>query len=246
MEQKRVIDPVWLDFLQHLQSGKVKREHLKMLRTLIVGENRNQTIDFEEPPWNTAILVTPRHAVRVQWNIAALYKHCHANGQKLLVCTAEDTHNGRHLDMREICLLESHRGKHNQKNNHTRTMKDLPYQIEIALGMKIMITDNIQTDLDITNGATGEIIDIILHEDESIQSLNDTIITLKHLPIYILVKLGRTRATKLYNLEDCIVPIEPTSTTYRIKITTQNGNIVQRTIQRRQFPLTGAYAYTDY
>lgn len=162
------------------------------------------------------------------------------------MCTAEDTHNGRHLDMREICLLESHRGKHNQKNNHTRTMKDLPYQIEIALGMKIMITDNIQTDLDITNGATGEIIDIILHEDESIQSLNDTIITLKHLPIYILVKLGRTRATKLYNLEDCIVPIEPTSTTYRIKITTQNGNIVQRTIQRRQFPLTGAYAYTDY
>lgn len=37
-EQKRVIDPVWLDFLRHLRSGKVKREHLKMLQTLAVGE----------------------------------------------------------------------------------------------------------------------------------------------------------------------------------------------------------------
>ena len=42
-------------------------------------------------------------------------------------------------------------------------MKDLPYSIEIAIGIKMMVTNNIETDLNITNGACGEIIDIILH-----------------------------------------------------------------------------------
>ena len=32
--------------------------------------------------------------------------------------------------------------------------------------MKVMVTDNIETDLDITNGARGKIVDIILHPDE--------------------------------------------------------------------------------
>jgi hypothetical protein len=32
--------------------------------------------------------------------------------------------------------------------------------------MKVMVTDNIETDLNITNGARGEIVDIVLHPDD--------------------------------------------------------------------------------
>lgn len=56
-----------------------------------------------------------------------------------------------------------------------RTSKDLPYRIEIAVGMKYLLA-------------------------------------------YLLVKLTRTRATQLEGLDDCVIPIEPTSTTYRIKV----------------------------
>ena len=47
---------------------------------------------------------------------------------------------------------------------------------------------------------------IILHKDESLPDPQDSpIIIPKHLPLYILVKLMRTQATKLDGLEDCVV-----------------------------------------
>ena len=54
--------------------------------------------------------------------------------------------------------------------------KDLPYSIEVAIGMKVLVTNNIETDLDITNGARGEIIDIILQPDEPQIDLNEAVI----------------------------------------------------------------------
>src|SRR5882762_377642 len=111
--------------------------------------------------------------------------------------------------------------------------------------MKIMVTNNIETDLDITNGARGEIIDIILHPDELPIDANEPIIRLKYKPSYLLVKLSRTRATRLEGLDECVLPVEPVSTNYRIQVSV-NGKIIQRTVQRRQFPLTAAYTFTDY
>ena len=57
-------------------------------------------------------------------------------------------------------------------------MRDLSFRIEIALGM---VTNNVETDLDITNGARGEIVDIILHQDEQAVNTNSSIIQLKYL-----------------------------------------------------------------
>ncbi|KAJ7246448.1 hypothetical protein C8J57DRAFT_1360503 [Mycena rebaudengoi] len=61
--------------------------------------------------------------------------------------------------------------------------------------MKVMVTDNIETDLDLTNGARGEIVDIVLDPDEPPIG-DDPIVHLTKLPAYILVKLSRTRATQ--------------------------------------------------
>ncbi len=68
---------------------------------------------------------------------------------------------------------------------------------------------------------------------------------MKYLPSYLLVKLTRTRATKLEGLDDCVLPIEPGTTAYRIKIMV-GGKMVQRTVKRKQYPLTAAYGFTDY
>ena len=144
--------------------------------------------------------------------------------------------------MKERCILEAHRGK---RNRGVYSVKDLPFCIEIAIGMKVMVTNNIETDLDITNGARGEIIDIILHPDEPYVDAKKPIVRLKHMPSYLLVKLSRTRATRLEGLDDNVLPVEPVLTNYRIKVPV-NGKMIQRTVQRKQFPLTAAYAFTDY
>jgi hypothetical protein len=109
-----------------------------------------------------------------------------------------------------------------------------------------MVTNNIETDLDITNGAQGEIVDIILHPDEPSFDHNQCKIYLKYLPSYILVKLLRTKATQLQGLPENVIPIEQSSTTYRIKTTAQDGKTKQRTIKRHQFPMAACYAFTDY
>ncbi|KAF8076845.1 hypothetical protein FPV67DRAFT_1472856 [Lyophyllum atratum] len=146
--------------------------------------------------------------------------------------------------MREKYSFES---RHLQGNRvkRGRRKKDLPRKIELAIGMKVMVTDNIETDLDVTNGARGEVVDIILHPDEPPLGTS-SIVDLSYLPLYILVKLHRTRATTLEGLEECVIPVEPATISHRMKMQTHEGKTTQKTVRRRQFPLTAAYAFTDY
>lgn len=109
-----------------------------------------------------------------------------------------------------------------------------------------MVTNNIETDLDITNGAQGEIVDIILHPDEPPLDPEQSIIYLKYLPVFLLVKLTHTKATQLARLEDHVIPIVPMSVSYRVKMSSKEGDGRQRTIRRTQFPITPLYAITDY
>lgn len=130
------------------------------------------------------------------------------------------------------------RKKKNRKNN-------LPDIVELAVGMKVMVTENVETDLDITNGARGEIVGIVLHQDEPPLG-DESMVTLKHLPAYILVKLNRTRATKLEGLDDNIIPVEMATRSVQIKVRGNGGKYSTHTVRHRQFPMTPAYCFTDY
>ena len=155
-----------------------------------------------------------------------LRKVCQENSRRIYVCSADDTYQGRPLNIKEKCLLESHRTK---KGSRNRVTKDLPYQVEIAIGMRVMVTDNVETDLDITNSTCGEIVGIVLHEDEPLIA-QGAVVKLRYLPAYILVKLSRTKASKLTGLDDCVIPVEPTSTTYQMTMTTKGGKKGPRTV----------------
>ena len=98
-----------------------------------------------------------------------------------------------------------------------RQKNDLPDTIQITIGMKVMVTKNVETDLDITNGARGEIVDIILDPDEPPIG-NDPIVTLKRLPTYILVKMARTRAMQLEGLDEGVIPVQVATRNFQIKV----------------------------
>ncbi|KAF9040360.1 hypothetical protein BDZ89DRAFT_1060455 [Hymenopellis radicata] len=109
-----------------------------------------------------------------------------------------------------------------------------------------MVVENIETDLDIANGARGTIVDIILDPEEPPVPEGETIIHLKYLPLYILVKMERTRTSQLEGLDQGVIPIQPRQRSMRISIQQRKGAPASRTVKRRQYPLTLAYAFTDY
>ena len=116
-------------------------------------------------------------------------------GQQLFMCKAEDTIKGQSLTLAGcygvanwVCSnLYEIDGKKKKWHN-------LLDKIKIAIGMKVMVTQNVQTDPNITNGAWGEIVDIILNPDEPPIG-DEPIVELKYLPSYILMKLHWTQAT---------------------------------------------------
>lgn len=108
-----------------------------------------------------------------------------------------------------------------------------------------MVTQNVETNLDVTNGARGEIVDIILHPDEPLIS-DEPVVKLKYLPSYILVKMNRTRATQLDGLEASVIPVEVLTKSFKINVEGPDGKLMSRTVRHRQFPMTVAYGFTDY
>jgi hypothetical protein len=104
----------------------------------------------------------------------------------------------------------------------------------------------VETDLDVTNRVRGEIVNIILHPDKS-PVRDQPVVQLKYLPAYILMKLTCTRATKLQGLDKCVIPVEPGTSTFQIKLKLwTTGKMITRTVKQHQYPMTGAYAFTDY
>ena len=97
--------------------------------------------------------------------------------------------------------------------------------------MKVIVTHNIETDLDITN-------------EPPISNL--PVVQIWDMPSYILVKLTHTWATPLEGLQDSLMPIEPAITTYHIKVQQDKGHTMWKSVWRKQFPMTAAYAFTDY
>jgi len=81
--------------------------------------------------------------------------------------------------------------------------KNLPHALELAIGMKVMLTDNIETELDMANGARGEVVDIVLHPDEPAYT-DEAVAKLKYIPLFVLVKLNQTRASTLEGLDQVL------------------------------------------
>jgi ATP-dependent exoDNAse (exonuclease V) alpha subunit len=114
--------------------------------------------------------------------------------------------------------------------------------VDLAVGLKVMVTFNVNTDLDIANGTRGVITKIVLDDREPPYSMEDATVTLKYLPLYVLVKLTKTKTPVLEGLEEGVVPIVPMTKTY----TFQDADGNKKTVNRAQLPMTMAYAFTDY
>ncbi|KAI0076306.1 hypothetical protein K474DRAFT_1645141 [Panus rudis PR-1116 ss-1] len=245
-QQVRVSDPVWMDLLHHLRRGRLQEHHLDTLRQLRLTDPRCPATDFTSSPWKDACLVTPRHAVRMHWNEAASRKHCEESGVQLFICPSDDTIRGRPLSMVERYIAASKKSRKGRRGGGNERA-GLPDEVRIAKGMKVMVTLNVETDLDIANGTRGEIVDIILDPEEPPLQTSGYIVKLTKPPAYVLVKLDWTRLPPLNGLPPGVVPIEPAKKSFTIHVPSSSSSTpIKKTVSRRQLPITPAYAFTDY
>ncbi|OJA14285.1 hypothetical protein AZE42_11934 [Rhizopogon vesiculosus] len=113
---------------------RASKSHRPRLVGLAATHPSCPPIDFTTPPWNEAVLVTPRHAVPY------------------------DTFQGRPLTLSErFAVATKNQRKHREKHDERAA---LPNKLELAKGTKVMATFNVETDLDMANGA-GKITEIV-------------------------------------------------------------------------------------
>jgi ATP-dependent exoDNAse (exonuclease V) alpha subunit len=112
-----------------------------------------------------------------------------------------------------------------------RDDKQLPGFLHLFIGMPVILRKkNISVDLKITNGAQGEVVDILSHSD----SCNMECIDL------VLVKF-KDSPVKLPHLNEGVFPIRPITSTFPVKF----GDTVKK-ISRTQIPLQPAYCVTGH
>ena len=157
--QVRVTDPHWLDVLQHIWHGNCSDEHITTLRELVLTNERCPVTDFSSPPWSEALLVMPRHAVRMKWNSMSAKACSLAQGLSLINCPAFNTIQGRLLTLEEKFAVAAKPKTGRGRNRHERA--GLADEVDIAIGMEVMVTFNVSMDLDVANGAHGHIEDTL-------------------------------------------------------------------------------------
>jgi ATP-dependent exoDNAse (exonuclease V) alpha subunit len=181
-------------------------------------------------------LITPRHNVRERWNEAALAKHCEETGNRRYVVNAEDrqTKTEEEISLNIRVKIAGMEDRSSGKLNH---------QMEIAVGMKTMVTQNISTEAGIANGTRGIITDIILDPREPATPPDDEgAIHLKYPPAMVLFKPDHGTTARFRGIDPGVVPITPSTMTFTI--TTDDKK--KFGVKRRQLPITPGYAFTDY
>lgn len=235
-EQVRVTDPEWLDLLQHVRQGSCRASHMEFLRTRLLDHPDCPPTDFSLDPWRDAVLVTPRHSVRVLWNTEAVTKHCRDGKIPMYRCMAEDTIEGRALTSEEQFQVA------NEKASVAKQQNRLSPVVELAKDMKVMVTFNVGTKVDLANGTRGTVVDIVLDERSVTNAGQGAIVDVAKPPLYVLVKLDNVGddLVALPGLERGVLPVVPMSRTIPIQVRGQ-----KRIVSRRQLPMTPGYAFTD-
>jgi ATP-dependent exoDNAse (exonuclease V) alpha subunit len=170
--------------------------------------------------------------------MAAARKACVTNGKPLLITTAMDLIEGRKLSLAERLAVLTKSG---EKKDGGEERAGLMKTVELSIGMPVMVTSNVRTELDIANGSRGEVVGIVLHPSEQYPGEDHCTWKLTRQPSYILVRLLRTKIQKLSDLSDHVIPIFPITKSFTVDVGRS-----KKTVTRTQFPITPAYAFTDY
>jgi len=94
-----------------------------------------------------------------------------------------------------------------QRGGKTGEHGGLPDEVTLSVGMNVMITFNVQMDLDVANGSQGKIVGIMVQPQDEQAVKENLVVKLTEVPMYVLVKMERTKVPTLEGLPESIIPL---------------------------------------
>lgn len=230
-EQMRIRDPTWQNILNRTRTGDCTSHDIDEIQKLVLSHPMCTIPDYSVPPWNDAVLITPRNGTRILWNEHMLASHCRKTGEVRYVYYARDSHKQQPLSQQQRLTIARMKPEQTAR---------LPNKVELAIGMKAMVLLNIAPHVDLANGSRGTITDIVLDPRETARPDTSNIVILQYPPAAVIFQPYNCNDITLPGLPVGMVPIFPTQATFRLG---DPGGIA---VHRLQLALTAAYAFTDY
>ena len=225
-EQMRVTDRPYQELLNRLREGKCTDSDIEMLNKRVIGNSVHVISNISGNP-----IIAPGNKLVMALN--NLFVASHSQHKKVSVSTAKDSIKKRNLPSKLIDLIKDFPS--------TRT-NGLPRELPLYVGMPVFLTDNVATELGLTNGTTGVVKSIQFHLDEEVTG-GTGFSHLENMPGCIIVELDDITMTPLDGLRPNHVPILPKSGSFQVKIPGMEDKI---SINRRHFPLVPRFACTAH
>ena len=197
-----------------------------MLNGRIVGQACSITSITDAP------IVTPGNQLVMAVN--DLFVDFHSQYTKVYISTAYD-HIGKNRK-----VPKNVRNKY--KNRPNTSTQGLPRELKLYVGMPVIVTSNIKTELGITNGTKGVVRSIHFKNDEIVDG--DTgFHHLEQMPDYIIVELKDIDVKPLEGLPLNCIPIEPMKKSFQVSMPGKQKAV---NINRKHFPLVPHFSCTAH
>ena len=232
-EQMRVQDRRYLELLNRLREGECTLADVEMLNKRVIGHHVDIT-SFSNNP-----IVVPGNELGMQINKTFATRH--SQNKRVLVTRAKDTYNKGKPLPRD--WAESIKDKPHSKTGQ------LPGELPLYVGMPIYISNNIATELGITNGTKGIVKAIHLQNGEAIseEDIGFHLVEFYDLDC-VIVELDDVSLKPLRGLQPNQVPIFPQEGQFQILLKSLNskGERKKITVRRKQFPIVPRFSITGH
>ncbi|KAG9005027.1 hypothetical protein FRB90_010603 [Tulasnella sp. 427] len=206
------------------------------MKHLIISSENVSSSTFDS---TNAALVTPRNAVRIQWNQKAIRRWCAENGRPLFIIPSHDTvgKTQRLPNSKELRAIS--------KCREDQT-GELVSEVELAEGIPVMVAFRRKKETSLSKGASEIIKHIVLSNDDADADQTGGIVKLKQLPKVIFLQLDHPPPKVIEGPERGEIPVKlPSVRRFRIQPDkTRKESTV--TITQEQYGLVAAFAFTDY
>ena len=230
----RVQDPTYLEFLNRLRESECTQNDVEMLNRRVIGHHVDITSISNNP------IVVPGNELGMEIN--KTFSHRHSQNKRVFVTRAKDTYNKGKPLPRDIADLI-------KDKPHTKTGQ-LPGELLLYIGMPIFISNNVATELGITNGTKG-VVKAIHFENGNTISEEDTgfhLVDFKDHD-YVIAELEDVTVRPLQGLQPNQIPIFPQSgksfqvLSHRLN---KKGDRKKVSVTRKQFPIVPRFSMTGH
>ncbi|CAF4178953.1 unnamed protein product, partial [Adineta steineri] len=159
--QMRVEDKDYSDALDRMRLGECKLQDYDLFRSLVVGR-QDGVHSLSNGSWSNAPILVYRNEIRTELNNRAVINKCRELNYPLVVCLAQDRVKSKKIDDKNLQQLR--RFLLSLPDNKTES---LPGYLPLVPGMPIILTDNIATELGLSNGTQGIFHQIVYEESDS-------------------------------------------------------------------------------